>query len=140
MVATLLAALLAGCAAPPSPKPEADAAARLFKPVPDKAVVYLLRDFGDMFTGAVRVSVDGRIMGETQLNTYMRWELEPGNHVIVSFTDPPATLELKTQPGALYYVWQDITAERLRAHSALRVVDQTTARLTLDSATLLTSK
>jgi hypothetical protein len=138
---TILAVLLAGCAAtPPSAAPEADAQARLFKPVVDKALIYVLRDRGDFFTGPVRLSVDGQEVGETQVNTYLRLELPPGDHVIVSFTDPPAALELKTQPGGIYYVWQDITPERLRAHSSLRVVDQTTARQVLTTATIVTKK
>jgi hypothetical protein len=138
---TIAAVLLGGCATtPPSPAPEADAQARLFKPVADKAVVYIVRDRGDFFTGTVRVTVDGHEVGETQPNTYLRLVLEPGVSLIVSYTEPPASLELKTQPGGLYYVWQDITAERLRAHSALRVVDQSTARLALTNATLLPAK
>jgi hypothetical protein len=138
---TVAAALLAGCAAyPPSPAPDADAQARLFKPVADKAVVYILRDRGDLFIREVRVALDGRDVGATLPNTYMRLELDPGKHEIVSFTDPPASLEINTQPGGLYYVWQDITPERVREHSALRVVDHTTARLTLTTATIVQPK
>jgi hypothetical protein len=138
---TAAAALLAGCAAyPPSPAPDADAQARLFRPVADKAVIYILRDRGDLFIRDVRVAVDGKDVGETLPNTYMRLELEPGKHVIVSYTDPPASLEVDTQPGGMYYVWQDITPERIREHSALRVVDNTTARLGLGGATIVQPK
>jgi hypothetical protein len=135
------AALLAGCAThPPSPAPDADAQARLFRPVADKAVVYILRDSGDLLIRDVRVAVDGKTVGETQPNTYMRLEIDPGKHVIVSYTDPPAILELNTLPGGMYYVWQDITPERIREHSALRLVDNTTARATLGSATIVQAK
>jgi PBP1b-binding outer membrane lipoprotein LpoB len=138
---TIAALLLAGCAAtPPSPAPEADAEARLFKPVADKAVIYILRDRGDFFTGPVRLTVDGKDVGETVPNTYLRVETEPGTKVIVSRTDPPATLELKTLSGGLYYVWQDVTAERLREYSALRVVDRNTARQVLTTSTIVITK
>lgn len=138
---TVAAVLLAGCAAhPPSPTPDADAQARLFKPVADKAVLYLLRDRGDLFIREVRVAVDGKDVGQTMPNTYMRLELEPGKHLIVSFTDPPASLEINTQPGGVYYIWQDITPERLREHSALRVVDNATARVALSTATIVQPK
>jgi hypothetical protein len=134
--------LLAGCAAesPRRAAPVADAEARLFQPVVDKAVIYIFRDRGDCFTGPVRVTVDGKDVGETAINTYMRLETEPGIKVIVSYTTPPATLELKTLPGGVYYVWQDITPERLRAHSALRVVDRTTARAVLTTSTMVVAK
>jgi hypothetical protein len=135
------AVLAAGCAAyPPSPASDADAQARLFKPVADKAVIYIVRDRGDLFVRDVRVAVDGKDVGETLPNTYMRLEVEPGKHLIVSFTNPPASLEIVTQPGGLYYVWQDITPEQLREHSALRVVDQTTARIALGTATIVQPK
>ena len=138
---TIAALLLAGCAATPrSPAPEADAQARLFKPVAERAVIYILRDRGDFFTGPVRLTVDGKEVGETVANTYLRVETEPGTKLIVSQTNPPATLELKTLAGGLYYVWQDITAERLREHSALRVVDRNTARQVLTTATIVTAK
>jgi hypothetical protein len=138
---TIATLLLAGCAAPPpSPAPEADAQARLFKPAADKAVIYVLRDRGDFFAGPVRVTVDGKEVGETVPNTYLRLETEPGMKLIVSYTNPPATLELNTLAGGLYYVWQDITPERLREHSALRVVDRDTARLVLTNATIIPAK
>ena len=47
-------------------------------------------------------------MGTTSPNTFYRWEVPPGQHVIVSYTQPPAVLRLKTEPGGVYYVWQDI--------------------------------
>ena len=137
--AFILAALIAGGAAAQEASAEADAAARLFLPVPGKAVIYLIRDFGDLWTGSVKITLDGRDMGVTKRNTYMRWEVEPGEHTLVSYTSLPASLQLKTEPGGLYYVWQDINAGNLRSPSALRIVDQTTTRQTLSSAHLLKS-
>lgn len=136
---SIAALLLTGCALGPQAPVEADAKARLFQPVPDKAVVYLLRDHGDIFVQEVTVSVDGKDMGSTWPGSYFRWELEPGTHVLVSQTAPPAVLKLRTDPGGVYYVWQDINVGFLRKHTALRVVDATTARWTLDSAYLLKS-
>jgi hypothetical protein len=119
--------------------PEADAMARLFQPVPGKAVIYLIRDFGDLWVGEVKVSLDGRDMGITNRNTYMRWEIDPGEHTLVSFTSPPAALAIRTEPGGMYYIWLDITDGFQRAPSALRVVDLTTTRATVATARLLKS-
>jgi hypothetical protein len=132
--------LLAACATGPRATPQADADARLYRAAPDKAVVYLIRDYGYVFATGVKVTVDGKDMGETYPGSYFRWELPPGEHVIVSLTEPPATLSLNTAPGGIYYVWQDIHVGFLRAHSELRVVDQTTTRAVLDTAYLLKSK
>jgi len=136
----LLACAVSAQAADPSAGTAAETQARLFQPVPDKAVIYLLRDRGDLFRFEIRVLLDGRDMGSTSPNSYFRWEVPPGNHVIVSDTDPPAVLELSTQPGGLYYVWQDINVGRLRAESRLEQVNAYTAKQTMDSAVLLTGK
>ena len=132
-----LAALAAGCAKGNLATPEQDAQARLRNPVPDKAVIFLLRDLGDVYVTEVAVEVDGKIMGTTTHNTFYRWEVPPGPHVIVSYTQPPAVLRLKTEAGGVYYVWQDINVGLLREPSRLEIVDAVTARLTMDQARLL---
>src|SRR5689334_5986005 len=61
-VCTLFAALPA-CAADPDPVSaglQAETNARLFKPVPGKAVIYVLRDRGDIWTLDVPVQLDGK--------------------------------------------------------------------------------
>ena len=118
---------------------QAGTTARLFKPVPGKAVIYLVRDRGDVWTMDVPVYLDGREMGATEPMSYFRWEVEPGMHVVLSATTPPAVLEIKTEPGGLYYVWQDLNPGHQRASSVLHQVDQTTARATMTSATLLST-
>jgi len=138
LVAICLAAL-AGCAKGNLATPGQDAQARLLEPVPDKAVIYLLRDLGDIYISEVKVGLDGKLAGTTTHNTFYRWEVPPGVHTIVSYTTPPAVLTLKTEPGGVYYVWQDINVGLLREPSRLEVVDATTARMTMDQARLLSN-
>lgn len=137
LLALCFAALAAGCKTGNLASPEQDAQARLLHAVPDKAVIYLLRGFGDFYVTDVEVGLDNQIMGSTRLNTFYRWEAPPGEHVIVSFTDPPAVLTLKTEAGGVYYVWQDINFGRLREPSRLEIVDAVTAQLTMNQARLL---
>jgi hypothetical protein len=137
LLALCLAAFAAGCATKNLATPEQDAQARLLQPVPGKSVIYLLRDRGDLYVTEVEVGLDERVMGTTSPNTYYRWEVPAGEHVIVSFTQPPAVLRLTTAPGGVYYVWQDINVGLLREPSRLQLVDAVTARLTLDQASLL---
>jgi hypothetical protein len=132
-----LAAFIAGCATGNRAKPAQDAQARLLTPDPEKSVVYLMRDLGDFYITEVKVGVDGKVVGTTSPNTFYRWELPPGKHVIVSYTEPPAVLKLTTEPGGVYYVWQDINFGLLREPSRLQIVDAITARKTLESAYLL---
>jgi hypothetical protein len=133
-----LAALAAGCAKGLA-TPGQDAQARLLEPVPGKAVIYLLRDFGAVYMRDVKVGLDGQLVGSTTRNTFYRWEVPPGLHTIVSYTTPPAVLTLKTAPGGVYYVWQDINVGQVREPSRLEVIDVTTARATMDQARLLSN-
>jgi hypothetical protein len=136
-----LAAPLRAADADPAPAGlQAEATARLFKPVPGKAVIYLVRERNDLWTLGVPVYLDGRNMGSTEPMTYMRWEVEPGRHVVVSDTSPPAALQVNTEPGGVYYVWQDLNPGHQRAPSILALVDQTTARAVVATATLLKSQ
>ena len=137
LVVVCFAALVAGCAKGHLATPGQDAQARLLEPVPDKAVIYLLRDLGDIYITEVKVGLDGQLKGTTTHNTFYRWEVPPGLHTIVSYTTPPAVLTLRTEPGGVYYVWQDINVGLLRDPSRLEVVDATTARMTMDQARLL---
>jgi len=136
-LALLLSAALGACAQSGTAPLASETQARLYQPVPEKALIYLLRDRGDVWQFGVKVQLDGKAMGETEPMTYFRWEVAPGRHVIVSETVPPAVLELDTEPGGLYYVWQDINSGELRAASRLERVDIYTAKLTMDSAVLL---
>jgi hypothetical protein len=49
-------------------------------------------------------------------------------------------LEFTTEPGGMYYIWQDINVGQQRAPSDLRLVDQTTARAVMATAVLLKSQ
>jgi hypothetical protein len=136
----LLGASALRAASPPEPEKagvQAETTARLFKPVPGKAVIYLVRDRGDLWTMNVPVYLDGREMGTTAPLSYFRWEVEPGQHVLVSGTTPPAVLEISTEAGGQYYVWQDINPGHQRAASDLKQVDWTTASQTISASVLL---
>jgi uncharacterized protein DUF2846 len=137
LLALCFAALAPGCKHSNLASPEQDAQARLLRSSPEKAVIYLLRDRGAYYVTDVQVGLDDQIMGTTWPNTFYRWEVPPGKHVIVSFTTPPAVLKLTTEAGGVYYVWQDINFGKLREPSRLEIVDAITARLTLDQSRLL---
>jgi hypothetical protein len=116
---------------------QADARARLFQPVPGKAVIYVIRNDDWFWVGPRGLTLDGKNMGELKRDTYMRWEVAPGKHEIVSETEPPAIIALDTKPGGVYYVWQDIFAAVFNPHNRLRLVDYTTARLVLEHSVML---
>lgn len=75
----LLVALLVGCVQLPSS--EADVRAKRFEPVPDKAVIYVVRQQLDS-SEVAGLMLDDSEQITTLRGTYYRWVVEPGLHRI----------------------------------------------------------
>lgn len=113
-----------GCASVERAKPELDAAAKKFAVAPGKANIYLFRD--EIFGGAIRmpVTLDGVLVGATGPKTYMALDVSPGAHKLVSQAENESVLELTTDPGRNYYVWQEVKMGLWTARSQLQQVDE----------------
>ncbi|NSL56222.1 DUF2846 domain-containing protein [Uliginosibacterium aquaticum] len=118
------AALLTGCASVPMATPEQDAAAKSFAVTADKANVYIYRN--ESFGGAVKmpVVVDGKIVGDTLAKTYIKQEVAPGSHTIISKAENDAELKFDVAAGKNYFVWQEVKMGIWMARSALTLVDE----------------
>jgi Protein of unknown function (DUF2846) len=133
-------ALLSGCGTVPFAPPETDARAKLLQAVPGKAVVYLFRNETYSAPWPIRVSLDGQDMGQSGADTYFRWTVEPGEHLILSHTENVASLILNAEAGRVYYVWQDVEMGFFQPRSRLTPVDRSTTEIALRSSYLLESK
>jgi hypothetical protein len=137
LVMLLSVAGLAGCAhlAPP----EADTLAKLLQPVPSKAVIFVLRNEPASAPWRMKVVLDGQDMGSTSANTYFRWVVEPGRHLIISETQNDSGVVVDAQAGQIYYIWQDVSTGFFRPRADLRFVDRQTAEAAMRSSYLLAS-
>ena len=133
-VATILLTLVvmvlaAGCATVPMAQKKKDTAAKTFSPKPEKAQIYVYRNetFGSAIT--MVVSLDGKVMGRTGPKTFFWWEVEPGIHTIASHTENVPELPIKTEPGELYFIWQEVKMGWWAARSVLYQVDEQTGKL-----------
>jgi len=135
LVAVLAAASLAGCAhlAPP----DADTLAKLMQPVPSKAVIFVIRNEPASAPWRMKVVMDGQDMGRTSANTYFRWVVEPGRHLVISETENDSGVVVDAQAGQIYYIWQDVSTGFFRPRADLRLVDRQTAEVALRSCYLL---
>jgi Protein of unknown function (DUF2846) len=97
----LAAAFLAGCVQiPPSAQ---DLQAKRFEPVPDKAVVYIVRDsVGPLLDHTLWLGEAEMIT--THTGTYYRWEVAPGTRHITGFGNSTASLALNVEAGKIYFV------------------------------------
>ncbi len=103
----LVAILLAGCAQlPPTPQ---DIQAKKFETVPDKAVIYLVRDHPDFSDRAATIWLGDAAMITTYPGTYFRWEVAPGTHRITGYGADIGTITLHAEAGRIYYVQQQLS-------------------------------
>src|SRR4030095_29238 len=116
-----LAAGLAGCGIAPLATPRADTLAKQMLPTEGKAVIYLFRNSPPSAGWTITVTLDGKEMGETGGQTYFRWEVSPGEHIIISKTHDWSGLVVNAEPGHMYYVWQDIGMRFLLPNSEVTV-------------------
>ncbi|MBI4194941.1 MAG: hypothetical protein HY526_07675 [Betaproteobacteria bacterium] len=121
----LSALLLAGCVQlPPSPQ---DIQAKKFESIPDKAVIYIVRNPLDQrFSGTILLDDLGMVT--TQAGTYYRWEVTPGPHRIAGYANESSVLRLQTEAGKLYFVQHSVVGYRSPTGSFLQLIPERDGR------------
>jgi hypothetical protein len=111
MTGAVLAALiftLAACVSTPEASRERDAEAKRFVTRPDAAIIYVYRRDPAPVEPATEnntvLYVDGRLIGATLPQTFFRFEVREGGHLLQGTGSDPGTLKLDTRGGELYFV------------------------------------
>jgi len=117
--AIAVALLVTGCANVQKASEADSEHAKVFSPIADKAVLYIYRD--ESFGSAIKmpVSVDGVMVGETGPKSFLELAVTPGHHTIMSHTETNPTLDIDTEAGKAYYVWQEVKMGMWAARSLL---------------------
>lgn len=127
---------VSGCASVPMASPEKDQQAKTFAVAPGKANIYIYRN--ESMGAAIKMPVvaDGRAIGDTAAKTYLLVEAAPGKHTLVSKTENDSTLELATEAGKNYFVWQEVKMGAFAARSQLQLVDEAAGKAGVAECTL----
>lgn len=106
----ILFSILTGCASSPKAPPEKDMEAKQFIVPNGKSNIYLYRNTIIGFQKSMPVSLDNKRAGITGANTYIRWVVVPGKHVVVSHPagSEPSRVIIDTVAGKNYYIWQEV--------------------------------
>lgn len=135
LVSAFIPILLAGFAQlPPSPQ---DIQAKKFEAVPDKAVIYLVRDYPDFGDVAATIWLGDKVKITTYPGTYYRWEVAPGTHRIAGQGVDIGTIAVKTERGRIYYVLQRTAPLQNYARSHFSVVTEPVGRAAVRRAVLV---
>lgn len=124
----IMVGVLGGCASIPMGSPDDDVRAKSFPIKPHKANIYVYRHESFGFAFPMTVALNGRVAGQTLGQTYVRWEVDPGPHEIISYAEDISAVKLNTEPGKTYYVWQEVKIGLWKARSLLHQVDEDTGR------------
>jgi hypothetical protein len=101
--------MLAGCVTPLPPTPQ-DLQAKRFETLPDKAVIYIVRNLPDFSNAPISITVGDTAMITTHPGTYYRWEVPPGLHRIEGFGPDTGRFALQAEAGRLYFVEQRVSS------------------------------
>jgi len=114
----LILLALAGCQQLPlTPQ---DLQARKFEPVPDRAVIYLVRDTADVSDAETPVQLgDKRVY--TNPGTYYRWVVPAGKHTMTGFGADSGTITVQVERGRVYFVQQWVAGTRMPGSTFLPV-------------------
>lgn len=127
---------VSGCASVNKAPAEQDLAAKKFAVNPSSAQLYIYRD--QIFGAAISmpVTVNGKLIGATGPKSFFKLDLEEGTHTIASQGDK-SVLDIKAEPGGIYYVWQQVKMGLVAAGSKLQLVDEETGQSGIEKSSLI---
>ena len=128
--------LLAGCVQLPL-SPE-DLQARKFEPVPDRAVIYVVRDSPDFSSVQAPIRLGDKLLLKTYPGTYYRWEVPAGKHTITGYGQDIGTLAVQVERGRIYFVQQRVAVMRVPS-SRFELVREPEGRAAVLRSVLLTT-
>ena len=133
-LALAMALTLSGCQQlPPSPE---DLQAKKFEAVPDKAVIYLVRDAMDLSDVQSQIRVGDKLLLKTYPGTYYRWEVPAGMHTITGYGGDIGTITVQVERGRIYFVQQRVVGMRVPS-SRFELVSEPQGRAAVMRSVLL---
>lgn len=138
---TLIISLIAmgGCASIKKAPPELDVAAKKFEKKADMSQVYVYRNETLGAALSMPVTVNGKLAGTTGPNSFFRFILPSGEHILTSQGDE-STLNIKTENGEIYYVWQEVKMGAFSGGSELQLVDEAEGQKGVKECVLIRSE
>ncbi len=133
--------LLVGCISIPKVSQELDHEAKSLKPMPDQALVYVMRPTS--YGSAVRMNVfqDDRLLGSLGGKRFIYQLIDPGSYTFSSHGENISRLPIKVEAGETYYLHQRVKMGMFSARTELvRIVSPSEARSKLNMCYLAVSQ
>lgn len=106
-----------------------DMSAKQFYSVPKKSVIYVVREAPDLDPRPTVITLGAAIEGLTYPGAFVRWVVAPGAHRIAGFGADAGAIELRTEPGGVYFVRQSVSQYNNLPQSRFTAVTEEDARI-----------
>lgn len=116
--------ILMSCRSVPLASLDQDHNAKKFEISQNQANVYIYRNefLGNQIK--IDVSIDGKLVGRTLGDTYLLLKLPEGEHTILSEAENKSFLNLRTEKGKNYFIWQETKMGMWLARTQLNLVSE----------------
>ena len=141
LVTLIAVTLLGGCAGTSKAPEEESAAAKDFRSVEGRGVVYLYR-LGRAVGAAmaINVKINGMDAGGFGPGTFCRWELKPGKYTLHASTpESAATVSIDLKEGDVVFVEQNLRIGFTTGRVTMKRVDPATGKAGVRSKKLIVS-
>ncbi|RZI82971.1 MAG: DUF2846 domain-containing protein [Rubrivivax sp.] len=115
--------LMVGCASINSAPASVDAESKQFKTKPTVSQVYVYRNETMGAALSMPVTVDGKLAGNTGPHSFFKFDLPAGKHTFTS-QGTESKLDVVTEAGKLYFVWQEVKMGAFSGGSKLQLVSE----------------
>ncbi|MFN8243317.1 MAG: DUF2846 domain-containing protein [Ferruginibacter sp.] len=113
-----------------------DSIARNLAPLPDSAIVYIIRTSSLGFAIRMDVSCDSVYIGTTGAKTYIYTVLAPGTHNFLSRSENKFFLDVTVEANKIYYLEQQVKMGMIYARTKLNPVEEETGKKMLSKCKL----
>lgn len=129
---------LSGCTSVQKAAPTKDSAAKKFTAEANTSQVYLYRSEVLGAALSMPVTVDGKLAGKTGPKSFFKFNLPAGKHTFTS-QDKASVLDVTTENGKIYYIWQEVKMGAFSGGSKLQLVDEATGQKGVKASVLIDS-
>ncbi len=138
-----LGIILAGCASTQFAPQEQSSKAKSFSVDSGKANIYLYKTEADEGDRG-QISINGKIIGKLTPNAFYRLVVSPGAYRISTVGEDTSVVQIETEPGKNYFVWQDVVkgtafGGRTTINYKLQTVSEETGKKSITESRMMLS-
>ena len=100
-----------------------DASLKNFSTPSDKAGIYIYRNELMGGQNKIKISLNDKLLGETQQKTYLYVEVPAGKQTIACISENKDTLDIEAKASQTYFVWQEVKMGMSTPRCKLQLVD-----------------